>query len=304
MRYYAKDLQAIYEILETLPKPLVVLDFFCGEVGNEFSAAQCLGGQFYDKYHDAAYVAALCWQGASLLYTNLSDAQIEFTDERRSRSGDRRHDGGRKIHWLGKMGHNKHIEKIKNIIAHQVPQDVAEKAMERLHGLGSDKQWAQTEKRLTRTGFIFSVGKERPIQEPYIAIFDRNERHQPERNTQRWQIDLFHKWAHEFGFQLAIISDFYPRSQPDNVIRFAFNRDLDLLCNIIRHSVLYATPPSGSGDAGMTFGCDFVGLGVWSQRTRDIMPKVVEGRGFRHFGILDSPDGKAANKVEKYLMGQ
>lgn len=301
MRYYAKDLQTIYRILETYPGPVAVLDFFCGEVGCEIRAAQSLGGQFYDQYRDTIRVVALCWQGASLLYTNLSDDQIEFTDKKRSRSGNKRHDGGRKIRWLNQMGHGDHIKRIKNVVAYQAPQDVAEKVVERMHGLGSDKQWVLGQERLTRTGFVFSVGGKRLIQNPYIALFDRNEKHQPERNTRRWQINLFHKWAREFGLRLAIISDFYPRSQPDNVIRFTFNRDFDLLCNITQHSILYAAPASGAGDAGMTFGCNFVGLCAWSRRTKDIMPSVVRGRGFQHFGILAAPDGMVANKVKEYL---
>lgn len=303
MRHHAEDLQTIYEILETYPKPLAVLDFFCGEVGHEFGAAQCLGGQFYDKYHDSAHVIALCWQGASILYANLSDDQIEFADKKRSRSGDKRHDGGRKIHWLNKMKHGDRIKKIKNVIAYQAPQDVAEKAMERVHGLGADRQWARVERRLTHMGFIFPAGEERPIQEPYIALFDRNERHQPERNTRVWQVRLFHRWAKSFGFKLVVISDFYPR-QWKGVICIPFaDRNLDRLCNVIRHSVLYATPPSGVGNAGMVFGCNFVALGIWSRRQRNIMPSIVEGRGFQHFGTLTEPEGDVANRVREYLMG-
>lgn len=300
MRHHAKDLQTIYRILEAYPKPLAVLDFFCGEVGCESRAAQSLGGQFYDKHHGEAHVVALCWQGASLLYTNLSDDQIEFTDKKRSRSGDKRHDGGRKIHWLTKMGHKGSMKKT-NIVVRQAPQDVSEKAMIRMHKLDVVKQWTQAEERLTRTGFVFSAGGRRLIQDPYIALFDRNERHQPERNTRRWQIDLFHKWAREFGFRLVVISDFYPRSQPDNVIRLTFNRDLDLLCNITRHSVLYAAPASGAADAGLVFGCDFVLMSPRPKKLRNVLPKLITGRGFQHFGLLDSPDGAVANKVKEYL---
>jgi hypothetical protein len=302
MRYHARNLQGIYEILETLPKPIAVLDFFCGEVGHELGVTQSLGGQFYDKYHDVARVVALCWQGASLLYTNLSDDQIEFTDKKQSRSGDRRHDGGRKIHWLRKQGHGVRIAAIAGIVARLGAQDVSEKTMVRQHGLSAVEQWARAGKRLARTGFVFSTEGERLVQNSYIALFDRNERHQPERNTQRWQVDLFHKWAHEFGFQLVIISDFYPRPQPDDVICFAFNRNFDLLCNIIRHSVLYVAPPSGAGDAGMVFGCNLVETGSQPKKYRDVLLKVIMGRDFQHLGVLNSPNGETANKVREYLI--
>ena len=85
MQYFAKDLQSVYKILETLPKPLAVLDFMCGPVGCEFSASQSAGGQFYDKWNQDARVVALCWEGASILYSNISNDQIEFTDKARSR---------------------------------------------------------------------------------------------------------------------------------------------------------------------------------------------------------------------------
>jgi len=38
--------------------------------------------------------------------------------------------------------------------------------------------------------------------------------------------------------------------------------------------------------------------------TRDVMPGVVEGRGFRDFGVLDDPSGDVARRVGEYLAGK
>jgi hypothetical protein len=339
MRYFAKDLPSVYKILETLPKPLAVLDFMCGTVGHEFAASQSIGGVFYDKWHQGAHVVALCWEGACILYSNVSDDQIEFTNKKQSRFGDKEAKGWKRKRWLIRQGHTDSIEftnkarsrledgwgmglerfrwskkqgctdgiaAIPGIVVRWGPYDVSGKAMKRYHELDNVSQWEMIRERLTRTGYIFSTEEPPLIQEPYIAIFDRNERIGPDRNTHTWQVELFRQWAKEFGFKLAVISDFYPRRW-ESVISVPFaDRNLDRLCNVIYHSVLYAAPASGSGAAGWVFGCNFVALGVWNSPhwpmlTKNVLRGVVEGRGFQHFGFLDSRDGEVANRIRKYL---
>lgn len=306
MKYFAKDLRSVYGILETLPKPLAVLDFMCGTVGGECPVTQSVGGQFYDKWSRDAKVVALCWEGASVLYSNVSDDQIEFTDKVLSRLGDRDGKGWKRKYWLEKQGHGNRIAAIAGIVARCGPIDTSAKGMKKYYGMDHTKQWKMLEERLTRTGHVFSTGNPPLIQEPYIAIFDRNERISPRRNTHKWQVHLFRHWAQSFGFKPVVISDFYPR-QWEDVIRIPFaDRNLDRLCNIIHYSVLYAAPASGSADAGQVFGCNFVQLvldtnDVWPILTKTMLPSVIEGRGFQHFGILDSPDGEVANKVGEYL---
>ena len=306
MQYFAKDLQSVYKILETMPKPLAVLDFMCGPVGCEFSASQSAGGLFYDKWNQDARVVALCWDGASILYSNVSDDQIEFTDKVLSRLGDNEWKGWKKKFWLAEQGHKAKIDAIAGIVAHGGPYDVSNKAIRRDYGLGNAKRWRIIKERLTRTGYVFSTGNPPLVQEPYIAIFDRNEPSDPKRNSRTWQVELFRHWASRLGFKLVVVSDFHPRQWQDAIhIPFA-DRNLDRLCNVISHAVLYTAPASGSGHAGMIFGSNFVLLcaawwRTWPMITRDIMPGVLEGRGFRHFGVLDSPDGEVANNVKEYL---
>lgn len=305
MKYFAKDLRSVYGILETLPKPLAVLDFMCGTVGCEFAVSQSVGGEFYDKWSRNVRVVALCWEGASFLYSNVSDDQIEFTDKALSRLGDRDGKGWKRKHWLDEQGHEGRIATMAGIVAHCGPYDVSAKAMGKYYKLDTSKQWLMVKERLTRTGYVFSTRDPPLIQEPYIAIFDRNERLGPNRNTHVWQVELFRHWAQSFGFKLVVISDFYPRHHQDVIsVPFA-DRNLDRLCNIIHHSTLYAAPASGSGCAGWVFGCNFVGLMMghdfWITLTGDVVPSMLEERGFRYFGILDSPDTEVANKVGEYL---
>jgi hypothetical protein len=307
MKYFAKKLPSIYEILKTLPKPLALLDFMCGTLGGEVTVTQGVGGQFYDKWHQDARVVALCWEGASILYSNISDDQIEFTDRRQSRRGDKVGKGWKRKYWLAGRGHREKITAIPGIIAHGGPYDVSAKGMKKWHGLDMVTQWKMIKERLVRTDHVFSTGEPPLVQEPYIAIFDRNEQIQPERNTHMWQINLFRQWAQDLGFKLVVISDFYPRRH-QGVIHIPFaDRNLDRLCNIIRHSVLYAAPASGSGSVGMVFGCNFVHLcmawwDVWPTITRNVMPGVVKGRGFQDFGVLDDPSSEVARKVGEYLV--
>ena len=305
MRYYAKDLYFVYKILETLPKPLAVLDFMCGGVGDEIGAVQSFGGQFYDRWSQNARVVALCWEGASLLYANVSDDQIEFTDKAQSMLGNKEGKPWKRQYWLKEQGHTERLAAIAGTVARKGPFNASGQAMKRDYNIDTPQRWRMIKERLTRTGYVFSTGNPPLIQEPYIAIFDRNERFSPMRNTRHWQVKLFRRWAKDFGFKLVVISDFYPRRWWEDVIRFSFaDRNFDRLCNIIRHSVLYAAPPSGSGCAGMVFGCNFVNLceePLWPMLFRDVIPGVFEGRGFRYFGTLTELNGEVADNVREYL---
>ena len=206
MRYSAESLSQIYDILEEMPKPLAVLDFMCGELGWELFVAQALGGRFFDRNKGKSRVVALCWLGGSVLYENVSDDQIEFVDIKKSMKGNRRHDAGGKIRWLREIGHVSRIQEI-GIFAHLGPTDVSAKGMYRVHGWQDKDVFRNVARRLARTRFVFRSSAPRLIEKPYIAIFDRNDRHHSRRNTKLWQINLFHRWAQKYNLELW--SDFW-----------------------------------------------------------------------------------------------
>lgn len=306
MRYFAKNLRGVYEILETLPKPLAVYDFASLVVGHEVRVAQGKGVRFYNKYRDSAHVVALCWGGAGILYSNISDDQIELVDKEPCRLGNRKRQFWKKIRWLGDQGHRKRLAAIEGIMVRYDPHNVKDRAVrKRMGGFNFlAAHWKRIGKQLHRTQHVFSTGGPPLIRGSYIAIYDRNERHQPERNVHKWQIELFRCWAKEFGLRLVVISDFYPRQWKDTIRMPFVDRNLNRLCNVIRHSALYAAPSSGCGNAGMIFGCNFVALSKWSNRAADLPANACEGRGFQYFGFLDKPDGTVANKIREYLKGK
>lgn len=296
MRYQASTHEEIYNVLRSLPGPLAVLDFFCGELGWELFVSQALGGRFYDENKNGARVVALCWKGCAILYENISDDQIEFADVKASMSGNKRHDGVRRVRKL------KYDRMPGNVIACLGPVICAPDAVFRYHKMAAEELLAQTANRLARTQYVFDSPGDRVIEEPYIALFDRNEKHRPGRNTRMWQIKLFHRLAQECGLRLAVISGFYPRRPPGGAIWLKMrHRDLDLLCNVARHSLLWGGPVSGGGEAGLLFGCHAVAFGRWVDRQAPFIRRLVTDRGFRWFGTLDNPTGDVALEVRKYL---
>lgn len=307
MRLAAENLGEMYDLLRELPKPIAVFDFTAGELGSELWGAQYLGKLFYEKWRNEASVVALCWKGCCLMYENVSDVQIEFLDKEDSMRGNQAHDCGRsRFHWLKETRHQARINEIASIVGYSPPTDVRNKRL--VHDFGVD-QARILEKLIewyTESQYVFKPPGERLIEDDYIGLFSRNEPGGHWRNTKQWQIELFHSWTRRYGLRLVVVADLWPRELPADMVHIKpEHRDLDLICNVVHYSRLYATPASGAGELAAVFGCNFVSLGQWPVKGDvHLLGKLVESRGFRFFGVLEESGGKVACEVERCLKSQ
>jgi len=322
MRYAARTLGEVHDILASFNGPIAIADFFAGEIGTEVICyAQTLIYNFYHAHKDHVHVVALCWQGCSLLYSNVSDSQIELLDTEVSLLGNVGHSGEEKYRWLVENGHTERIAAMDHVVERFGPCYWKGHAMDHLQGLvprhheyvealGGRVKTAPKAKfmadQLVETGAVFRSPLLPATGATHIAIFDRNEKLEPWRNTKLWQIKLFHKWAQELGIKLVVMAGLYPRSGlPDDIIHLTpVHRDMDLLCSVMQNALVYAAPESGAGNLAALFGCNYVSLMEWSRGRFWFEEELLRGlreRGFHCFGVLDKPDGPVARRVEVYL---
>lgn len=319
MRYFVRNLQGLYETLDRIPGPKALLDFLCGEMGYEVLMAQALGGSFYEKHKGRARVVACCWKGSALVYSNVSDDQIELDNLEVSTLGSRLHRGEDKWDWLVQQGHLEKGAALGGVIQRLGPYYWGNGAPDanRLQGVSAPPPLDSRQvcysgfvkfisRRLVAEQFRFQPYGERLVQQPYISVFDRNETHQPHRNTQLWQIELMRSWAQKRGYRLVVISDLYPRPLPDDVIRFSPpHRDMEMLCNIVRYSTLHASPTCGAAEWAQVVGCHYLQLTPY---TADYSPSLfmdlLKNRGFRYFGVFDKRNPWVEWRVQRYLSGK
>lgn len=302
VRLEAKNLHELYGILEEMPKPIAVIDFISGEMGYELLMAQVLGGLFYDFYRNVAKVIALCWIGGSLLYSNVSDIQIELVDVEKSIRGNRKHQAVRRLEWLKSQSHS--IQNIDGIIAHFPPTCPSQKLFKRIYGLSQDELIQLWVDRIAETRPVFN-SEVLKIETPYIVVFDRNDVHQPERNTKLWQIALLHQMTQKHGLDLVLISGFNPRPAPSEMRFSLVHRDLDLLCNLTQRAVFFAGPPSGMTTTAIMFGCNFLSLGHFYGDRDKTATKIIGLCGFQHLGFfVESELDTTLNTVETFLIDE
>lgn len=305
MRYEAANLDEIYSILADMPGPLAVLDFMTGELGYEVLATQCFGGHFYKKWRKRSRVVALCWKGCCLIHENVSDDQIELTSAEDSMQGNRAHDCGRsRLKWLREAGHESYIRGIAGVIGYSPPTHARNKRLYRRYGMDQVAIFQKLAKQYGETQYVFQPPEKRLIEENYIVAFCRNLPTGSHRNTEPWQLELFRQWANRYGLRLAIIADLWPREFPADVIHIKpAHRDLDLICNVVHHSLLYGGPASGASELAAIFGCNLVAFGRWPRGDEGLVGQFVTNRGFRYFGILRTKNDDVARRIEEYLGG-
>ena len=302
--YKAHSLSQIYDIIIAIDGSKAIIDFISGELGNEVLISQSLGGKFYDRHHDQRCVIALTWKGCGILYSNVSHHQIELVnDDIRSEWNKNRYTTGEnRFNWLMRQQHGRKLAQLPNIDARLGPfwlscgQTLggysqggyfAKIEFQRQYG----RYWRLAIDRLGRTRPTFDVGPPL-VSQPYISVFDRHDRHDPRRNTQPWHLRLFKSWADQLSLKLVVISDFYPRPLPEDVIRFQFpHRDMKAIANIVTHSLLHGAPASGAAEIALVFGCHFVQLcdcsvaGFHLYNPLMFVP-MSRGRGYQHFGVF------------------
>ncbi|MEQ8542291.1 MAG: hypothetical protein RIB93_33160 [Coleofasciculus sp. D1-CHI-01] len=305
-QYIAHTLAEIYEITAGIDEPKAIIDFISGEMGNEVLLSQSLGGKFYDKHHNYCRVIALTWEGCGILYSNISHDQIELVSPKIKADWNKNRftTGENRFNWLTRNDHDRALPKLPNIKARLGPYWVscgmtlggysngyyfAKLKFQKKYG----RYWHLAVNRLARTQPTFDVGS--PLVEGhYISLFDRHDRHNPQRNTQPWHIQLFKNWANKLGIKFVVISDFYPRKLPENTIRFQSpHRDLKTIANVANYSLLHAAPASGSAEVALVFGCHFVQLCDCSVAGFDlynplIFARMSRVRGYEHFGVFNA----------------
>jgi len=316
-QYVANTLPEIYKIIEAISGPKAIIDFISGEMGNEVLLSQSLGGVFYDKHQHQHRVIALTWKGCSLLYTNVSHDQIELDNDEISPEWNKnRHTTGeQRFNWLLRQRHRDGLQSLSNIRARLGPFwlfcGVTIGGYSRngyFVKTGFYKQygryWRLATNRLGATQPVFDAGAPL-VQDEYISLFDRHERHEPDRNVQLWQINLFHNWAKQLGIKLVIISDLYPRKLPEGVIRIqSSHRDMTVIANIVKNSLLHGAPASGAGELACVFGCNYVQIGN-SASTISLLynplvfAPILRVRGYQHFGLFNS-ENKWLRKLGKF----
>ncbi|MEM9450938.1 MAG: hypothetical protein AAGA75_20730 [Cyanobacteria bacterium P01_E01_bin.6] len=304
--YIAQTLPQVYEIISAIDGPKAIIDFISGELGNEVLISQSLGGKFYDHHHQRMRVIALTWQGCDILYRNISHEQIELINDEITPEWNKNRytTGENRFNWLMRQHHGRKLMELPDIRARLGPLWCScgltlggySGRRNYFAKLGFEKQysryWYLAINRLGRTQPIFDAGA-RLVAEPYISIFDRHDRHNPKRNTQPWHLDLFKQWADELSIKLVVISDFYPRSLPADMIRFQSpHRDMTMIANIVTHSLLHAAPASGAAELALVFGCHFVQLCDCSVAGFDLYNPLMfapmsRGRGYQHFGVFN-----------------
>ena len=316
-QYIVKTLFEAYKIIESTTGSKAIIDFISGEMGNEVLLAQSLGGVFYDKHQQQNRVIALTWQGCSLLYANVSHDQIELDSDEISPewNKDRYTTGEQRFNWLLQQQHRSRLRALSNIKARLGPFWLScgltigsysrngyfiKEGFYKQYG----RYWRIATNRLGKTQPVFDSG--RPlVQDNYISLFDRHERHDPKRNVPQWQVHLFHRWATQLGIKLVIISDLYPRKLPEGVIRIQSpHRDMTAIANIVQNSLLHGAPASGAGELAFVFGCNYVQLGDSSLTISHlynplIFAPVLRARGYKHFGIFN-PENTWRRRLGKF----
>lgn len=305
-QYTAKTLSEVYEIIETISGSKAIIDFISGEMGNEVLLSQSLGGVFYDRHQQENRVIALTWKGCGFLYDNVSHDQIELVSEdiHAEWNKNRYSTGEQRFNWLVKQQHRTRLMDLSQIRFRLGPFWLscgmtiggysrqgyfAKRGFNKQYG----RYWRIATNRLGRTQPVFNAGSPL-VADTYLSLFDRHERHEPKRNTQLWQIHLFHRWAKQLGIKLVVISGLYPRKLPKDIIRIhSPHRDLTAIANIVQHSLLHGAPASGAGELACVFGCNFVQLGDNSSFGSPlynplIFAPILRVRGYKHFGLFNT----------------
>jgi hypothetical protein len=312
MKYSANSLEEIYAIIEALPKPIAIFDFLCGELGYETLCSQSVAHKFYKEQN--VPVVVLCWHGCSILFSNVSAIQIEYTNDDVALRGNDIHRGEPRYEWLVSHNHKERIDTIPGIVAHMGPMywtggnvyakrlrpdeyiDYLAPITTNFFGL-----YEYIVRYYEQEPPTFISPCTIPIDGPYIAFFDRNEKHQPERNAQDWHVKLLQRWAKDYGYKLVVISGLYLR-KIEGAIQFApKHRDLDLLCAVAQGSTAFFSSPGGASEAAMMFGCNFGLLGWLPPNFTVGYRQSVEACGHKYFGELDSEDSNYVAETEKFL---
>ena len=308
-QYTAKTLSEVYEIIEAISGSKAIIDFISGEMGNEVLLSQSLGGVFYDRHQQHNRVIALTWKGCSLLYDNVSHDQIELVsdDINAEWNKNRYTTGEQRFNWLLRQQHRSRLLALSNIRFRlgafwiSCGVTIGGYSREGYFAKGGFNQqygryWRIATNRLGKTQPVFNTGS--PLVEgAYLSLFDRHERHDPKRNTQLWQIRLFHSWAKQLGIKLVVISGLYPRKLPQDIIRIhSPHRDMTAIANIVQNSLLHGAPASGAGELACVFGCNFVQLGDNSSLGSHlynplIFAPILRVRGYKHFGLFNPEKG-------------
>ncbi|MEL6438056.1 MAG: hypothetical protein AAFQ80_02200 [Cyanobacteria bacterium J06621_8] len=308
-QYIAKTLSEVYEITESISRSKAIIDFISGELGNEVLLSQSLGGLFYDRHQQQNRVIALTWEGCSLLYDNVSHDQIELVskDINAEWNKNRYTTGEQRFNWLARQQHGNRLLALSKIRSRLGPfwlscgvtiGGYSRKGYFSKKGFNKQYRsyWRTATNRLSRTKPVFDAGLPL-VKGNYISLFDRNERHNPKRNTKAWQIRLFHNWAQQLGIKLVVISGLYPRKLPKDIIRIHYpHRNLTAIANIVQHSLLHGATASGAGELACVFGCNFVQLGDSSSIGFDLYDPLIFAptlrvRGYKHFGLFNTEQG-------------
>ena len=304
MIYEADSLDKIYGILAAMDKPIAVFDFLSGELGYEFLTAQVFGGEFFDAHRDNARVVALCWKGMPVAYQHVSHDQIEFIDIKASIKGNRKHQGGRRYRWLAQQKHGTKVRGINGVVAYHLSLNPSEKALIQRYKINQTELFRKMVNRLIDKQITFeSFPGWRAILTPYILVFDRTDKHQSDRNTRWWQLETLKKVADRYDCTLAIRSGFQPRRKfPKGILHYGpEDRQLGLMCNLVRHALFFAGPVSGLTTTGVAFGCNFLSLGTRKIKQHDeLMVRVIEERGFEYLGLMNER-GKVPERIEEFL---
>jgi hypothetical protein len=302
--HVVKNLNGVYAALRSLDGPLALFDFLSGELGHESLYVQALGGCFYDEWAERATVVGLCWKGCSILFQNTADVVVELDDADVSTMDSAAHRGEGRYNWLVDAGHVEAMGAVPGIKERFGPSFWQNGKKNSLQGciptnhylerVGYRTDWhgatAFIADRLERTGFRFDAG-ERIIQEPYISLFDRNDKLKTFRNTQPWMFEWAADLAAEFGLRLAVLQGLYPRPAPPGALAFySEHRDLRTLCNLTMNAVLHLSPPSGSTELAMIAGCDLLELGFVYKEHLPLGEQLLRRRGFAWLGVMEGPD--------------
>jgi hypothetical protein len=284
MRHQANSLDEVYEILRAYKEPVAVIDYISGEMGYEILTAQFFGGNFYDTHKENLRVVALAWMGQCAIFDNVSHDQIELVNVERSMSGNRKHQGSRRLAWLEHSGHS--LREIPNVAIYMPPMAPSEKMLIAKYSVNQEQLLRLVVDRLQRTRDVVIPLGDRLVRGDYVAIFDRNDKHQAGRNTKLLQVERLCGIAEEYGLKVVVVSGFNPRDFGPSVVRFTpRHRDLDLLCNIAHHCTFFAGPVSGATTTAAIFGCNLFALGRWWNR-EPLISALVTSRGFSYLGAL------------------
>lgn len=300
IRIKVTSLEEIYNSLAMLSQSfgkLSVFDFVCGELGYEALMTQAIGGEFFKNNHSQTTVVSLCWKGCSRLAVNTSHAQVELDNIKYSIAGNVSHSGNPRHQWLNKNKHRQKVDSLSFVNNHvgpmfwkggmggiggdcQASQTFGEQDMFTIRKMAADYvTWSQFK-------LLKEENSEPLVEMPYIALFDRNEKHMPRRNTTVEDIEYYSEYAKQNGLGFVVISGLYPREiLPDNTIHFCpEHRDIDLMVNIASFCEMFITPPCGIGEVAAITGANIVMIGElnkYEKKQWDIVSRMSTERGFR-----------------------